>query len=142
MNKTQQRAVNYANEINSMISITQDNQDKMDPYYEKLKTAIADNKVADISAADYKKTQTEFQTGTDHYKKALINLKNAKAPARLIGNHHILSSAYQQFVDGCQMMCDSLGDDKKVNVEMFHDAEKAQDEATDRMSRAIQKIMA
>ncbi|MFD1672929.1 hypothetical protein ACFQ5M_12575 [Agrilactobacillus yilanensis] len=140
MNKTQQRTMRYAQLINGMIQNLEDNQTDLNSDYERLKEAIEADKVADITSDDYWTIQENFQKGTDSYKDQLQKLKRGQAPAKLMGTHHLLLDAYEEFVDGCQDMVDSMLDDRTVDSEKFLMAEQAQDTATDKISKYIQKI--
>lgn len=140
MNKTQQRAIRYAQLINGMIQNLEDNQTDLNGDYERLKKAIEADKVAEISSADYWAIQEHFQKGTDSYQDQLAKLKKGQAPARIIGTQHLLVDAYGQFVEGCQTMVDSMLDDRTIDVAKFDEAEQAQDQATDKIGKYIQKI--
>lgn len=140
MNKTQQRAIRYAQLINGMIQNLEDNQTDLNGDYERLKKAIEADKVAEISAADYWAIQEHFQKGTDSYQDQLTKLKKGQAPARIMGTQHLLVDAYTKFVDGCQAMVDSMLDDRTIDVDKFNQAEQAQDLATDKIGKYIQKI--
>lgn len=140
MNKTQQRAMRYAQLINGMIQNLEDNQNDLNGDYERLKQALDEDKVTEISAEDYWAIQEHFQKGTNSYKDQLTKLQKGQAPAKLMGTHHLLLDAYESFVDGCQDMVDSMLDDRTIDREKFDAAEQVQDLATDKIGKYIQKI--
>ncbi|GAF41036.1 hypothetical protein FC83_GL001899 [Agrilactobacillus composti DSM 18527 = JCM 14202] len=140
MNKIQQKAVRYAQMINGLVQNLEDNQSDLNGDFEKLKKAVETDTVADIPSDDYWAIQEHFQRGTDSYKDQLNKLKKTPAPARVAGTQFNLVSAYQDFVDGCQAMVDSMQDNRTISKSAFAAAEKAQDEASEKISKYIQKL--
>ena len=64
-----------------------------------------------------------------------------KPPIKVLGVHKQLLKAYQDFVEGCQAMTDSIDATKQsVDVEAFELSEKLQDESSDAMMKNIQRI--
>lgn len=140
MNKTQQKAVRYAQLINEMIQNLQDNQSDLNDDFEKLKQAIKADTVADIAANDYWAIQEHFQKGTDSYRAELTKLRKGQAPAKLMGTHHLLVNAYETFAEGCQAMVDSMLDNRTIDAAKFTESEKIQDSASDKIGHYVQKI--
>ncbi|WP_416353292.1 hypothetical protein ACNAN0_10940 [Agrilactobacillus fermenti] len=140
MNKTQQKAVRYAQLINDLVENLEKNQSDLNPDFEKLKAAIQQDTVKDIPADDYWQIQEHFQQGTNNYQADLEKLQHGQAPARLVGTHHLLLHAYEDFVAGCQQMVDSMLDDRTIDTKAFDTAEQAQDAATEKIGKYIQKL--
>ena len=112
----------------------------MSPQFQTLRTAIDDDKLADVAADDFADIQSSFANGTAEYRTLAEKLNAASAPARLLGNHKLLVGAFDRFVQGCQEMTDSLQDGGKIDVAKFDAAEQAQDAETDKITKYIQKI--
>ncbi|WP_461213402.1 hypothetical protein [Lacticaseibacillus sp. GG6-2] len=141
MNKNQQKFARYAQLINQVVTDTEAEQDKMSPKFEELKKALLDGSMADFDGADYTAIKTLFADGTTHYQQMLTQLQKVKVPAKLMGNHKLLTAAFSDFVDGCTAMVASLHDNPSAfDEEAFSEAEADQDVATTRLMKYIQKI--
>lgn len=140
MNAAQKKAMQYGQLINNTVQSIQEEQDKLNPEYEKVRDALDRSKVDQIDDVEYTKIQKDFATGTKNYQETLAKLEKGKAPARLMGTHISLVSAFKKYVEGCGEMTASIGDDKKVDRHAFDEAEKKQDEYMDKFSKLIQKL--
>lgn len=140
MNPTQKKAMIFANTINNAIKVTEEVQERLNPFFEELKAAMDADKVKEMESAKYLEILSEFQDGTDEYKKIADSLSKIKAPARFMGVHHNLTSAYKAYAVACQDMVDSMGDDRVINVEAFNDSELRQEKESDSIAKYIQKI--
>lgn len=140
MNQAQKKAMEYARVINNMVQKTQEVQERLNPQFEIIKTALNSSKVADIKVDEYIAIKADFQKGTDEYKAVAETLHAAKSPAKLMGMHHNLVTAYDRYAQACQDMVDSMEDTPEVNKAAFESAEKNQEEASDDISKFIQKI--
>lgn len=140
MNAAQKKAMQYGQLINNTVQSIQEEQDKLNPEYEKVRDALDRSKVDQIDDVEYTKIQKDFTTGTKNYQEVLAKLEKGKAPARLMGTHISLVSAFKKYVEGCGEMTSSIGDDKKVDRHVFDESEKKQDEYMDKFSKLIQKL--
>jgi len=140
MNAAQKRAMQYGNLINNTVQTIQEEQDTLNPGFEKLRDALDRSKVEDMDAVEYVKIQKDFAKGTKNYQETLAKLEKGKAPARLMGTHISLVSAFRNYVEGCADMTASIGEDKKIDRHQFNEAEKKQDEYMDKFSKYIQKL--
>ena len=140
MNAAQKRAMFYGRLINDTVQTIQEEQDKLNPEYEKIRDALDRSKVDSLDDVEYTKIQKDFTTGTKNYQTALDKLEKGKAPAKLMGTHITLVSAFKNYVAGCADMTASLGDNKQVDRHAFDEAEKKQDEYMDKFSKLIQKL--
>ncbi|KRO00434.1 hypothetical protein [Companilactobacillus kimchiensis] len=140
MNAAQKKAMQYGQLINNTVQSIQEEQDKLNPEFEKLRDALDRSKVDKLDDVAYTKIQKDFTTGTSNYQDVLAKLEKGKAPARLMGTHISLVSAFKNYVAGCTEMTASIGDDKKVDRQAFDAAEKKQDEYMDKFSKLIQKL--
>ena len=139
MSKEQQKILRYSQAINTLITNTQTIQNKLNPLFETLKQHLKDNQ-ADMAAAAYQKTLQAFIEGTNDYRNELAKLTKAVAPARLLGSHHSLVTAYRDYVAGCQQMVDSMHDDQTIDIDQFMLAEKQQDAANMQITRCLRKL--
>ena len=140
MNAAQKKAMQYGNLINNTVQSIQEEQDKLNPEYEKVRDALDRSKVDKLDDVEYTKIQKDFTTGTKNYQETLANLEKGKAPARLMGTHISLVSAFKSYVEGCAEMSASIGDNKQVDRQAFDAAEKKQDEYMDKFSKLIQRL--
>ncbi|WP_125766795.1 hypothetical protein [Lapidilactobacillus wuchangensis] len=139
-NKMQQKARQYSLTINRVVSETEKIQEELDPLFQKIQKAIKADTVADLTADEYHEIKTVFASRTADYQDLADELAAAVPPARLMGNQKFLAAAFQEFVDGCQAMTDSLQADQTVDQAAFSAAEAAQDVATDKISKYLQRI--
>ncbi|MCI1985354.1 MAG: hypothetical protein LKJ69_01345 [Lactobacillus sp.] len=143
MNKNQQKFARYAQLINQIVTDTEAEQDEMSPKFEALKAAEEAGTIADFDAEAYATTKTLFAAGTAHYQKMLEQLEAAQAPARLLGNHKLLTGAFRDFTLGCEAMLASLHETPAdFDATAFDAAEATQDAATTKLMKHIQKITA
>ena len=141
MNKNQQKFAHYAQLINKVVTETEEEQDQMSPKFEVLKEAIEAKQIAAFDAAEYTATSDLFTAGTEHYQALLAQLRAVAVPAKLIGNHKLLTAAFSDFVAGCEAMVASLHDaPTALDEAAFAAAEADQDAATTRLMKYIQKI--
>ncbi len=141
MNKNQQKFAHYAQLINQIVTDTEAEQDKMSPKFETLKQALLAGTLADFDSAEYATIKTLFADGTAHYQQMLAQLQQAKVPAKLMGNHKLLTAAFADFVAGCDAMVTSLHENPSTFDEAaFSEAEADQDVATSKLMKYIQKI--
>lgn len=128
----------YAREINDIVQNTEKMGEKLHPSYEEIRTAIDEGKINEIDPEQLKDIHELFQEGTEYYRINLEKINLLKPTARVMGNHKLFEKAYRNYVDGCQLMTDSLV--PEVNPASFDEAEKQQDAATDTIYKVIQKI--
>lgn len=140
MNATQKRAMQYGNLINNTVNTIQEEQDKLNPEFEKIRGALDRSKVDQLDSVEYTRIQKNFADGTKKYQETLAKLEKGKAPARLMGTHITLVSAFRKYVEACAEMTESIGDDKNIDRHKFDESEKGQDEAMDKFSKLIQKL--
>ncbi|GEO47580.1 hypothetical protein [Companilactobacillus kimchii] len=140
MNAAQKRAMQYGNLINNTVNTIQEEQDKLNPEFEKIRGALDRSKVDQLDSVEYTKIQKNFADGTKKYQETLAKLEKGKAPARLMGTHITLVSAFRKYVEACADMTESIGDDKNIDRHKFDESEKGQDEAMDKFSKLIQKL--
>ncbi|WP_125762326.1 hypothetical protein [Companilactobacillus hulinensis] len=140
MNAAQKKAMVYGNLINGTVQSIQDEQDKLNPEFETLRKALDRDQVEKIDAVEYTKIMHDFKSGTENYQSLLAKLQKAKAPARYMGTHMSLVSAFKKYVEGCADMTDSINEDQTIDREKFNTAEKVQDENMDKFSKYMQKM--
>lgn len=140
MNQTQKKAMIYGNLINNSVQIIQDEQDKLNPEFDKLRKALDRDKVEKIDSVEYTKIMHDFKHGTEAYADILSKFEKAKAPARFMGTHMSLISSFKKYVDACQEMTDSINEDQTIDRKKFNEAEQVQDENMDKFSKYIQKM--
>lgn len=140
MNAAQKKAMQYSNLINKTVQTIDEQQDTLNPEFETLRKHLDRDIIDRIDDVEYAKIRRDFDKGTKVYQDLLDKLQKGKAPARFMGTHISLVSAFKDYVDGCAKMTASIGEDKKVDRAMFNEAEKQQDEDMDKFSKQIQKL--
>ncbi|MFV0557613.1 MAG: hypothetical protein ACK5MW_03115 [Enterococcus sp.] len=129
----------YVQNINNIVKETEEIGEGMNPSYEEIRQAIDEGTVAEVTPGRLAEITELFASGTTKYKLLLKQIKQLKAPAKVMGIHKKLERSYLEYVAGCEEMTLSL-QEGKVDVHGFEAAEKKQDEATDQISFAIQRL--
>ena len=141
MNKNQQKMVHFSNVMQQVMGGTEAEQDLLNPKFTALRKAIDAGTIADFDSQEYGATKQLFEDGTEKYGELLTTLANTTPPARFIGTHKLLISAYRDFGAGCPALTDSLKDSPaQLDQAAFDAAEKAQDAATERIMTQLSKI--
>lgn len=128
----------YFQKINDVITNTEEMGSKMNPYYEELRTAIDENK--EVTTETLAKVYTIFEEGTEVYHQYQANVEKMAAPVKLMGLHKKFVKAYVEYVAACDDMLASVNPDEGLNVEQFNASEKAQDEASQKVSAAVSRM--
>ena len=130
----------YVQTINDLVKETEAIGEKMNPNYEEIRKAIDEKKEAEVTPERLAEITRIFKEGTDKYRLMLEKISKLRPPANVMGNHKKFERAYMKYVAGCDEMILSL--DNKIDQEAFDAAEAKQDEATDEISFAIQRMTA
>lgn len=131
----------YVKEINQVVEETEKTGEAMNPFFEIVRTAIDENKVAELKPDQLKGVREAFEKGVGKYQEMLQTIKSLKAPAKVIGIHKKLERSYETYIEGCQEMVEALSEDgTSVNVEKFNESEVKQDEITDTIAFCIQRM--
>lgn len=128
----------YMQKINQIVKETEEVGETMNSHYEEIRTLIDEDKIDELTEDKQLETVEVFKKGTAQYRQLLKTLSGLRAPARVMGVHKKMEQAYQSYVDGCQDMIESITND--VDVAAFDAAEQKQDQATDSIALALQKI--
>ncbi len=129
----------YIQKINETIQETEKVGEEMNPYYEKIREGIDQNKNEIISENQRIQTIEVFKQGIQKYHLLLEQLVNLKAPAKAIGIQKKLEKAYTDYLTGCEEMLIAI-QDEKIDIKNFNDSELKQDEASETISFCIQKM--
>lgn len=140
MNKSQQKMMQYGTAVNQLIEATEQGQELMGPLFTPLKEAVIQQKVTEMPEQEYQKTRQIFETGVASYHDAFNQFKTVAVPARLMGNHHLLTKAYASFIEGCEDLIATMTADQKIDEQAFLAAETKQDETTAQFSKLVSKI--
>lgn len=132
----------FARTLSQVIEETQTIQQGLEPYYTKLREALDQAQLDQIDAANLADIKAEFQDGTERYRGLQERLQQLQAPARFLGKHRSLVTAYTTYVTACQAMTDSINLDRhQVDQAQFDQAETDQTEAMNRIIRLVQTLM-
>lgn len=128
----------YVQKINQIVKDTEKVGEDMNPNYEEIRGLIDEDNIAELTEERQLEAVEVFKEGTAKYRDFLKTLSSLRAPARVMGAHKKFERSYQNYVDGCQDMIESISNE--VDVKAFDAAEQKQDEATDEIASALQKI--
>lgn len=132
----------YAGVLSQVIDSTTENGADLNTDFEILRKAIDDDQVADLDAAKLTQIKDHFQSGTDVYKANQLQLEKVAVPVKLLGRHKQLIKSYTDYTNACQAMTDSINpDDSTINIEVFDQAEKDQEESIASISNITSRIM-
>lgn len=133
----------YLPKLTEVIQKTEDTGGEMNTNFEKLRTAIDNDSVAALGQATLTEIKTTFQRGTDVYLSNLNELQQAPVPVRLLGRHKQLVAAYRNYQQACQAMVDAIdADGVSVNVDVFNESEREQENMMTKVTSTTQRIMA
>lgn len=130
----------YVQKINDIVKETEEIGEKMNVYYEEIRTAIDEDKVTDLSPERIAEIHTLFENGTKEYAILLERASQLRPPARVMGIHKKFERSYIEYLEGCNEMVASLDAEKGVDVALFNTSEEKQDKATDDISFAITRM--
>ncbi|MFD1550381.1 hypothetical protein [Levilactobacillus fuyuanensis] len=132
----------YINVLSKVLQGTEDEAGEMNSDFEKVRAAIDNDTVSDLSQVDLQKIVDNFQRGTDGYEDKLNKLEQASAPVRILGKHKSLVAAFRVYTEACQAMTDSINvEAQTVDVDAFNQSEKTQENAMEKVTAATQRIM-
>lgn len=132
----------YINVLSKVLQGTEDEAGAMNDDFEKIRSAIDNDTVSDLSQADLQAVVDNFQRGTDGYEDKLNQLEQASAPVRVLGKHKSLVAAFRTYTEACQAMTDSIDvEHQAVDVAAFNQSEKTQENAMEKVTAATQRIM-
>lgn len=130
----------YVQKINDIVKETEEVGEKMNVYYEEIRTAIDEDKVDELVSERIAEIRTIFEEGTKEYTILLEKSSQLRPPARVMGIHKKFERSYIEYLDGCKEMVTSLDAEKGVDVALFNASEEKQDKATDDISFSITRM--
>lgn len=130
----------YVQTINDIVTDTEKIGEEMNPDYELIRQGIDEGKLAELSAEKLAEIATHFEKGTQQYKTMLAKIGTLRPPAKVMGIHTKFKRSYEKYVAGCEEMIQAIQASEGVDVAGFNAAEVKQDEATDEISFAIQRM--
>ncbi|KAF1303040.1 hypothetical protein IV487_03895 [Enterococcus saccharolyticus] len=128
----------YVQKINDIVKDTEAIGEEMHPCYEEIRQAIDKEETAAITDERREEICKIFQEGTTQYEAMLETVRSLRPPARVMGIHKKFERAYVDYVAGCQEMIGSVTNG--IDVTAFDAAEQKQDQATEEISFAIQRM--
>ncbi|MFD1455183.1 hypothetical protein ACFQ44_05715 [Levilactobacillus lanxiensis] len=132
----------YIKILSGVLQTTEEGAGTMNDDFEKMRNAIDNDTVGELSQVDLQKVADNFQRGTDAYEDNLNKLEQASVPVRVLGKHKSLVAAYRTYTDACQSMTDSIDvEHQAVNADAFNAAESTQENAMEKVTAATQRIM-
>lgn len=112
------------------------------PFFEKLRTAIDDDKVADMDGVEFKEIAAEFDDVVEVYQALNTKMQQMKAPARYFGGHAKLSNIFAEYTAATEMMANALYvNQQAVNMDDFVKSEQDQDELIGKFYVQVQRMI-
>lgn len=130
----------YVQTVDKIVKETEAIGETMHPKYEKIREAIDQKKTAELTQAELVETVELFDQGTEKYRNMLKKISTLRPPAKVMGIHKNFEKAYKNYVAGYEEMTQSIQPEKGIDAEQFDASEAKQDQATDDISAAIQKM--
>lgn len=130
----------YVQSVDRMVKETEEIGEQMHPKYQIIRKAIDQKKTAELTAEELAETIHLFEEGTTKYRMILKKISQLRPPAKVMGIHKNFEKAYMAYVAGCEEMIQSLQTKTGIDPYLFDAAEEKQDEATEKISAAIQKM--
>lgn len=132
----------YIKVLSGVLQTTEEGAGNMNDDFEKMRGAIDNDTVNELSQVDLQKVVDNFQRGTDAYEDNLNKLEQASVPVRVLGKHKSLVAAYRTYATACQSMTDSIDvEHQTVDTAAFNEAEATQENAMEKVTAATQRIM-
>lgn len=130
----------YVQSVDNIVKQTEEIGEQMHPKYEMIRQAIDEKKVAELNSEQLTEVVQLFEAGTKQYRAMLKKVSTLRPPAKVMGIHKKFERAYLSYVAGCEEMIQSIDVEKGIDTDLFEASEKKQDQATDDISLAIQKM--
>lgn len=130
----------YVQSVDNIVKQTEEIGEQMHPKYEMVRQAIDEKKVAELNSEQLAEVVQLFEAGTKQYRAMLKKVSVLRPPAKVMGIHKKFERAYLSYVAGCEEMIQSIDIEKGIDTDLFEASEKKQDQATDDISLAIQKM--
>lgn len=104
MLKTSKEA--YLESLELILEKTDQLENKLDPYYIMIRNSLGSEEP--MSVMEYRKTYEAFARGVVYAEKNLCLLEKLRAPRSVSATHKILVKAYRQYVEGAELMHESI----------------------------------
>ena len=130
----------YVQSVDNIVKQTEEIGEQMHPKYEMIRQAIDEKKVAELNSEQLTEVVQLFEAGTKQYRAMLKKVSTLRPSAKVMGIHKKFERAYLSYVAGCEEMIQSINVEKGIDTDLFEASEKKQDQATDDISLAIQKM--
>ncbi|MBF8807533.1 MAG: hypothetical protein IC227_02995 [Enterococcus lacertideformus] len=130
----------YVQSVDRMVKETEEIGEQMHPKYQVIREAIDQKKTNELTAEELVEIINLFEEGTKKYRIILKKIGQLRPPAKVMGIHKKFEKAYLSYVAGCEEMIQSLQVETGVDSVLFDASEEKQDEATENISAAIQKM--
>ena len=130
----------YVQSVDRMVKETEEIGEQMHPKYQVIREAIDQKKTEDLSPEELAEIVHLFEEGTKKYRVILKKISQLRPPAKVMGIHKSFEEAYTSYVAGCEEMTQSIQPESGVDHDLFDASEEKQDQATENISSAIQKM--
>lgn len=116
--------------------------DQAVPYYEKIRNALDNDSISDISDAEFKDVYAQFSDTVDKYQEMDKQLNSFAVPVKLIGMNENLKKYFKQYVAGTEKMLSSLDVSKKiVDKKSFDESDEEQGTAIEKFQVTFTKMI-
>lgn len=129
----------YLENINQMITDTEETGSTMYPYYQEIVQAMEDNA---INQELLVKAYTQFEAGMEKYDALMASLEKMQVPVKLMGMHKQLVSAYRHYFEACREMLVAVNPEKGFDEAKFKESEQDQDTYSQKITGVIGRMTA
>ncbi|MDR3191000.1 MAG: hypothetical protein LBT80_07335 [Lactobacillaceae bacterium] len=132
----------YAVKLSQIIQDTENAGEGVAPYFEKLRDAIDADQVAALPKTEFEEISAEFDDVVEVYKNAVADIKNLKAPVRLIGVHGNLVNTFTAYYEATDAMAKSLNvAEQSIDMTAFEKSEHDQDTLMEEFLKQVRRVM-
>ncbi len=128
----------YAKNIQTLVQTIEEVGEEMNPYFQKVRQSIDSNKLEELKPEELSEIHQVFTKGVARYEALLPVITAVRPPARILGMNKRLESTFKKYIASCQKMTAAV--ENKVDLTLFNESEKEQDELTDDLTFCIQRI--
>lgn len=132
----------FAQGLQNFLNAIDDTNAKVAPFYSKLRTALNDKTLSEMSDLDFKAILAEFMDANDGYQRAADHLSTLAAPVQLLGLKSNLVDYFRAYVAATKDMTASLETNSKtVDLKKFSQSEQDQDDLMQKINHTVNRIL-
>lgn len=132
----------YAMNLQGFIQDIGKTNERVSPYYEKIKEFVDAKNVDQMPEAEYKDVVIEFQDAADKYAEMNQSLKGMEVPVKAFGMHQNMVKYFDSYAKATAAMATSLSEDKQeINLEEFNQSDEDQGQYIEKFQSVFTKLI-